>query len=85
MQMGQWSPHVHFSPICLGKTFIWGITAIWGGTSVFVGAGVGGFGQSALASNKFVEADSVLDQGVSSLTWKVGVLGIASSSGWLEL
>ena len=87
--MGQCSPHVHFSPICLGKIIAWGITAIQGGTSAFavftVGPGAGGIGQSALASNKFVKANSVLGQGLSSLTLKVGPVGISSSGGGLEL
>ena len=84
--MGQCNPHVHFSSanllFCdLGKTIAWQIAANWGGTSVFstftVGAGIGGIGQSALASNRFMEAGIVLGQGVSSLTWMVGVLGAA--------
>ena len=82
MQMGQCGPHVHFSPICLGKTIAWDITVIQDDTSVFVGAGAGGTGQSALTSNKFVEAGSVLSQGVSSLT---GALGIALCGGGSEL
>ena len=83
MQMGQRSPHEHFSTTCLGITIAWGIAAVWGGTSVFtVGAGVGGIGQSFLVLNKFSEADSVLGQGMSCLT---GALGIASSGGELEL
>ena len=67
---------------------MWGCCYL-GGTSVFstftVDADVGGIGQSALASNRFVEAGTVLGQGVSSLTWKVGALGIASGCGGLEL
>ena len=82
---GKHSPHVHFSPICLAKTIAWGIAAIWVCTSVFVGVAVGGIGQSALASNKFVEADSLLGHEMSSLTWKVGALGISSCCGGLDL
>ena len=37
-----------------------------------------GNGQSALASNRYVEAGTVLGHGVSSLTLKIGALGIAS-------
>ena len=85
--MGQCGPYAHFSPTCLGKTIAWGIAAIWGGTSVFstftVSVGVGGIGQSALASDRFMEAGKVLGQGVSSLTWKVGALG--AGCGGLEL
>ena len=66
-----------------------GIAAIWGGTSVFsaftVAAGIGVIGQSALASNRFVETGMMFGQGVSSLTWKVGTLGAASGCGWLKL
>ena len=40
-----------------------------------------GIGQSALALNRFVGAGMVLGHGVSSLTWKVGALGIASGCG----
>ena len=73
----------------LGKTIVQGIAATWGGTSVFstftVGAGIGGIGQSALALNRFMEASTVLCQGVSSLTWKVGVLGADSGCGGLQL
>ena len=76
--MGQCSPHVHFSPICLGKTIAWGITAIQGGISVFStfmeGAGVEGIGQFALASNRSMKAGTVLGQEVSSLTCKVEAL-----------
>ena len=71
-----------FSMTCLGITVAWGIAATWGGASVSVGAGVGGIGQSALASNKFVEADSMLVPGVPSLT---GALGMALCGGGLEL
>ena len=76
---------MHFSPTYLGKTIAQGIAAVWCGTSALsaftVGAGVGGIGQSALASNTFVKADSVLGQGLSVLTWKSGALGIPLS-GW---
>ena len=82
--MGQCSPHVHFSTTCLGITIAWEITIVQGDTSVFVGTGVGRIGQSALASNKFMEAGSVLGQGVSSLTWKVEALGTASNGGGFE-
>ena len=74
----------------MGKTINekW-IADTWGGTSVFstftVNAGIGEIGQSALALNRFVEAGTVLGQGVSSLTWKVGVLGAASGCGGLQL
>ena len=44
-----------------------------------------GIGQSALALNRFMEAGMVLGQGVSSLTWKVGALGVASGCGGLQL
>ena len=92
--MGQCHPHVHFSStgllFCgLGKTVAWGIAATLGGTSAFstftVGVCVGGIGQLALALNRFVEASTVLGQGVFSLTWKVGALGIASDCGGLPL
>ena len=67
----------------------WGIAATLGGTSAFptftVGVCVGEIGQSALALNRFMEAGMVLGQGVSSLTWKVGALGIASGCGGLQL
>ena len=80
--MGQCSPHEHFSTTCLGITIAWGIAAAWGGTSVFtVGAGVGGIGQSILASNMFLETDPVLGQRVASLT---RALGMSSSGGRLE-
>ena len=86
LPMGQGSPHVHFSSVgllfcSLGKTIVWGIAATLGGTSAFstftVGVCIGGIGQSPLASNRFMEAGMVLGQGVSSLKWKVGALGIA--------
>ena len=89
--MGQCSPHVHFSStdllFCgLGKTTAWGIAATMGGTSAFsVGGCIGGIGQSDLALNRFMEAGTVLGQGVSSLTWKTGALGEASSCGGLQL
>ena len=58
------------------------MAATLGGTYAFsiltVGVCVGGIGQSDLALNKFVEAGMVLGHGLSSLTWKVGALGIAS-------
>ena len=76
-----WYPCTFFYN-CLGITIAWGITAVWGGTSVFVGADVGGIGQSALALNKFMEADSVLGQVVPSLN---EALGMSSSGGGLEL
>ena len=94
LQKGQCSPHVQFSSadllFCgLGKTTTQGIAATPGGTSVFstftMGAGVGGIGQSSLASNRFMEAGMVLGQGMSSLTWKVGALGAASGCGELQL
>ena len=47
-----------------------------------MGLGVGGIGQSFLASNKFSEADPVLGQGVASLT---GALGMSSSGEGLEM
>ena len=92
--MGQCGPHVHFSSddlvFCgLGKTIAWGIVATLGGTSFFstftVGVCIGGIGQSALASNRFMGAGMVLGQGVSSLTWKVGALAVASDCGGLQL
>ena len=67
--MGQCSPHVHFSSICLlfsglFKTIAQGMAATLGGTSTFsilaVGIYVGGIGQSALALNRFLEAGTVL-------------------------
>ena len=70
-----------FSTTCLGITIAWGIAAVWGGTSVFVGAGLGGIHQCALASNKVMEAGSVLGQGVYYLT---GALSMSSSGGDLE-
>ena len=83
MQMGQCSPHEHFSTTCLGITITQGIAAVWGGTSVFtVGAGVGGIGQSFLALNRFSEAEPVLGQWVSCLT---GAFDMSSSGGGLEL
>ena len=90
LQIGQCIPHGHFSStgilFCsLGKTIAWQIAATLGGTSAFstftVGVYIGEIGQSALASNRFMEAGAVLSQGVSSLTWKVGALGIASCCG----
>ena len=83
MQMGQCSPHEHFSTTWLSITIAQGIATVWDGTSVFtVGAGVWGIGQSFVVSNKFSEADPVLGQGVSCLT---GALGMSSSGGGLEL
>ena len=80
--MGQCGPLEHFSTTCLGITIAQGFAATWGGASVFtVGAGIGGIGQSFLASNKFLGADPVLGQGVASLG---GTLGMSSSSGGLE-
>ena len=78
LQMGQCSPHEHFSATCFGITIAWGIAATWGGASVFtvgadVGVGVGGIGQSFLVSNKFLEADPVLGQGVPCLTGALGI------------
>ena len=58
------------SVTCFGVTITPGIAAIWGGVSVLmmgVAAGVGEIGQSFLVSNKFYEADPVLDQGVPCL------------------
>ena len=75
--MGQCGPHVHFSSagllfLSLFKTIAQGVAATLGGTSAFsiltVGVSVGGIGQFAPASNRFVEAGTVLGQGVSSLT-----------------
>ena len=90
--MGQCSPHVHFSSFDLlfsglGKTIAQGIAATLGGTFSTFTAGVceRGIGQSALASNRFVEVGTVLGQGVFSLTWKVGALGVASGYGGLQL
>ena len=94
LQIGQCSPHVHFSSadllFCgLEKTIAWEIAATQGATSVFstfiLGAGIGDISQSALASNRFVEAGMVLGQGVSSATWKVEALGAASGYGGLQL
>ena len=84
--MWQCGPHEHFSVVCLGFFMAWGIAAILGGSSVSmvgvgVGTGVGGMGQSFLVSNRFCEADPVLDQGVPCLT---GALGMSSSGGGLE-
>ena len=60
-----------------------------GGTSTFsaftVDGCVGGIGQSALTLNRFVEAVMVLGQGVYSLTWKTGTLGVASGCCGLQL
>ena len=96
LQMGQCGPHVHFSSIgllfcSLGKVIAWGMAVTLVGASAFSllteGVCVGGIGQSALALNRFVEAGTVLGHGVSSLTWKVGALGIASDFlsllGWI--
>ena len=85
--MGQCGPHEHFSATCLGITIAWGITTTWGGASVFtvgadVGVGVGGIAQSFLVSNRFLEVDPVLSQGIPCLTV---ALGISSSGGRLEL
>ena len=53
----------------LGKTIAQGIAATLGGTSAFstftAGVCIGEIGQSALASNRFIEAGMVLGQGVS--------------------
>ena len=78
---------VLFSETCFGITMAWGITVTWCGASVFtvgagVGAGVGGIGQSFLISNKFLDADPVLGQGVFCLT---GAFDMSSSGGGLEL
>ena len=66
-----------------------GIAVTLGGTSAFsiftAGVCIGGVGQSALALNRFMETGMVLVQGVSSLTWKDGALGIASDCGGLQL
>ena len=66
----------------LFKTIAWGMAATLGGTSAFsiltAGVCVGGIGQSALALNKFVETGMVLGHAVSSLTWKIETLGMAS-------
>ena len=64
-----------------------GIAATLGGTfSTFtVGVCEEGIGQSAPGSNRFVEPDMVLGQGVSSLIWKVGALGVTSGCGGLQL
>ena len=71
------------------KAVAWGIAATLGGTSVFstftVGACLGGICQSAMTSNRFMEAGMVLGQRVSSLTWKVGVLVVASGCSGLQL
>ena len=81
--MGQCGPHEHFSATCLGVTIKWGIAATWGDASVLIViAGVGGIGQSFLVSNKFLQADPMLGQGVPCLT---GALGMSSSGGGLEL
>ena len=65
-----------------GQTIAWGMAATLGGTSAFpiltTGVSLRRIGQSALASNRFVEAGMVLGHGVSSLTWKVVALGTAS-------
>ena len=65
----------------LSKNIAWGIADTLGETSVFstftVGVCVGVIGQSAHVSNRFMEAGMGLGQGASSLTWKVGALGIA--------
>ena len=71
---------------CLGLTITLGITATWGGASVLTvgagsGAGVGGIGQSFLASNRFSGANPVLGQGVPCLTW---ALDMSLSGGRLE-
>ena len=61
------------------------MAATLGGTFAFctltVGVCIGGIGQSALALIRFMEAGMVLGLGVSSLTWKVGALGMASGCG----
>ena len=94
LQKGQCGPHVHFSStgllFCgLCKTIAQGPADALGGTSALstftAGVCVGGIGQSALVSNRFVEAGMVLGQGVSSLTCKVGALGRASGCGGLQL
>ena len=90
--MEQHGPHVHFSSsdllFCgLDNIIAWGIAAMLGGTfSTFtVGICIGRIGQSALASNRFVKAGMVSGQGMSSLTWKTGALGVTSSCGGLQL
>ena len=87
--MGQCSTHVYFSSTGLYITIAQGIAATLGGTSPFstftVGGCVGGIGQSALALNRFMEVGMVLGQGVSSLSWKTGALGVASGCGVLQL
>ena len=79
--MGQCGPHVHFSTTCLDISIAGGITATCGGASVFaVSAGVGGIGQSFLASNMFWGVDSELGQGVPSLIVALGMSSIMG--GW---
>ena len=46
-----------------------------------MGAGLGGIGQSFLASNRFTGADPELGQGVPCMT---GASGMSSSGGGLE-
>ena len=64
------------------KTIAWGMAATLCGMSAFsiltAGVSVGGICQDIRASNRFMEAGMVLAHGVSSLTWKVETLGIAS-------
>ena len=76
-QMGQCSPHPHISSALPWRglfTIAQRMASILGGifSSAFlvlmaVGTSVGGIGQDALASNKFVEAGMVLGHGVSFL------------------
>ena len=64
------------------QTTAWGMAATLGVTSAFsiltAGICIGEIGQSALALNRFMEVGTELGHGVSSLTWKVGALGIVS-------
>ena len=92
MQMGpgKCSPHPNFSSAFpWGGLFIivWGIAATLGGvfSSAFfiliaVGASIGGIGQDALASKKFVEAGMVLGHGVPSLF--CGDVAVTAASGY---
>ena len=77
LQMGQCSPHEHFSVACLSIVMAWGIAAILGCSSVLmvgvgVGTGVGGIGQSFLVSNRFSDAEPALGQGIPCLNWGTG-------------
>ena len=90
-QMGQCSSHLHSSSVGL---LVWGLFStracgmganlggvLFSACSVLIpmGASVGGIGQDALASNKFVEVSMVLDHRVSSLC--CGAVAVNAASG----